>query len=1502
MMTNLANGHDRFEGDLMGGTSTLCVLVVLAVLTQTLGAWGVPSSQAMDGNGAVAARSSSTRASLPATGTYRGMATGDIDHDGNMDLVAAGDNGVAAWGGDGKGSWTAKTGPTNTGKYNDVALSDVNHDGDLDVIAAGDNGVQLWTGNGAWAWAVGTSPIGSGRFLTVEVVDMNIDGNPDVITGAPGGIRVRLGNGIGGWTVGTSPTTTDTYYGLVIGDLNLDGKLDIAAAGNDSTANNATLKTFMGDGTGSWPSSVTVIPGVKGPLFSVGMADINHDGRPDLCAAGVNSLYCWKGNGANGWTQGTSPTWAHDNKALLLSDLNHDGKADIVIGDENGTRVWLGDGGVSWPSTPAIPFHNVTVLGLSQADLNHDAKQDIIAATKGKGLCVWMSDIPDVKITGWTLASTNLQSTGKWADIDFGDVNNDGNPDIVSTSYGGTVPLKQGIIVYLGDGTGTWANSSTGLPGPGTNGYSGVRLTDLNHDGKLDMVASADAGGAGAVGSRVWKGNGDGTWTFDNTIDTRSGTGLEIGDFNNDGKTDMATGFWGNGWGPMVFLGDGDLTFQTDSGPTSAINPDDTTIGDVDNDGKQDFAMSTMNNAGIQLWTGDGTGSSTSWTREDAGLPTTAVYLGLAMADVDNDGDLDLAGTSYAGAAGLHVYLGDGGAGGTVDWTQASKGLPTTNQFSGVELADLDLNGKVDLVAGNVSNGGVDLFKGNGGVGGTVNWTEIGKAPLPSTGNVWGVRFGDINNDGVLDIAATPDGSGVRVWRTDVAPVTYFDHVDITPTSGSLNTTESRAYSAQAYDAANKPVAGLKYVWEFEGPNGIISLNTTDGPNVKLSGLSDGKGKLRVTVTQGLFAKGKTFDVTVVTPVPPKDVTISPQYSVVPGAIWTKWTNMTGKQENATITIGLKALGRNITVKDKLKVNFTLAQGIEPVNGTFLPAPNATVRNANGTTVLRWNVSSIQNSTTSKLKFDMVSRNAGASVPVNVPPMSDIRFLNLSGPQVLRPSLLSVTVLAVKTEVPGAPRNLTATAGDGYVQLSWVPPILNGNSTVTGYKVYRGIVAGSEALLKQVGNVTNLNDTNVTNNVKYFYKVSAQNAVGEGPPSLTVNATPRPPAGPPGAPRNLMAVAGNNYVQLTWDPPASDGGAAIIGYRLFRGTVKGAGGLLLEVTGTSHNDTTATNNITYYYSVSARNYGYEGPRTPEVNATPTVPKRVPSAPRDLKALEGDGNVTLSWKPPLDDGGSPVTGYVLIRGLIPGRGQVLKTLGTNLSYKDTGLTNGVTYYYSLAAVNLIGTGPASPEAAATPWSLPQGPRSIKAQGGSEVAEVHLTWDPPVSDGGYNIIGYKIYRSSTGPNGPYELLGQSNSTNYLDSHVKAQKTYYYKVSAVTSKGEGSMTGPVEAKVKGTGNTISAWTLIFIIGIVAIMVAVVVAVILIVKRRKGRAQGLQANGPVHGPQQVDLIGGMGQGAPPTPPPPAGPPAMGGGEASGQPPTSVEVQTQGPQDKPGL
>ncbi len=97
----------------------------------------------------------------------------------------------------------------------------------------------------------------------------------------------------------------------------------------------------------------------------------------------------------------------------------------------------------------------------------------------------------------------------------------------------------------------------------------------------------------------------------------------------------------------------------------------------------------------------------------------------------------------------------------------------------------------------------------------------------------------------------------------------------------------------------------------------------------------------------------------------------------------------------------------------------------------------------------------------------------------------------------------------------------------------------------------------------------------------------------------------------------------------------------------------------------------------------------------------------PSAPLISSATPGDAQVVLVWIAALNHG-SPITNYKVYRGTTSGGGMLVATIGDVLTYSDPGLTNGVTYYYRVSAVNAIGEGALSNEVSATPATVPSAP--------------------------------------------------------------------------------------------------------------------------------------------------------------------------------------------------
>ncbi len=180
---------------------------------------------------------------------------------------------------------------------------------------------------------------------------------------------------------------------------------------------------------------------------------------------------------------------------------------------------------------------------------------------------------------------------------------------------------------------------------------------------------------------------------------------------------------------------------------------------------------------------------------------------------------------------------------------------------------------------------------------------------------------------------------------------------------------------------------------------------------------------------------------------------------------------------------------------------------------------------------------------------------------------------------------------------PSAPLNLSATAGDKQVFLTWDPPSFDGGLPITNYRIYRGITSGGETFLTEIGNVLTHPDTGLTNGQLYCYRVSAVNAIGEGPLSNEACATPTTT---PGAPTILQAyLSGKDMenVTFTWTLSSDDGAGqnSVVSYAILRNTTYDDNGTLYAFLDSVPNGTTKyTDNLSgegdpnnYFYQVCA---------------------------------------------------------------------------------------------------------------------------------------------------------------------------------------------------------------------------------------------------------------------------------------------------------------------------
>ncbi len=272
--------------------------------------------------------------------------------------------------------------------------------------------------------------------------------------------------------------------------------------------------------------------------------------------------------------------------------------------------------------------------------------------------------------------------------------------------------------------------------------------------------------------------------------------------------------------------------------------------------------------------------------------------------------------------------------------------------------------------------------------------------------------------------------------------------------------------------------------------------------------------------------------------------------------------------------------------------------------------------------------------------------------------------------------------------VPAAPANLAALAGDHQVVLSWDIPDTDGGLPLTTYVVYRSSATSPVTQIATSRQPTYA-DSSAKNDITYTYYVAAANQLGSSVDSTPADATPRVGLlNAPSAPRSLTVTASYAKLTLTWLGPSSNGGAGILGYRLFRSTESGHEDLLATLSpgDLSYIDTDVVTGTRYYYQLAAFNSVGQGPVTAEKSGVPA--SGVPGAPVLSGNPAGYSSVLLSWTL-ANQGASPVTKFQITRD-----GVRKATLGVVYSYTDTPVASGGTYTYRIRAWNSFGWGPYS----------------------------------------------------------------------------------------------------------------------------------------------------------------------------------------------------------------
>jgi len=670
-------------------------------------------------------------------GTPQALAIADVNRDGIADLVVGTAGGIQVLLGRGDGTFRP---PLTVGNTSVLALvvGDFNNDGVPDIAAtllSKGTHIVLALGNGDGTFQ-------SPELLPIPCIDcylaaadFNGDGKMDLAVASTSLLAVFPGNGDGTFGKSWPAYATRFTTAVRVGDANRDGKPDLVVT--DFAA--GSIVVLLGNGNGTFQR--TNYP-VDNSLFQSVLADFNGDGLPDLATVDRDSGVVWvllnQGAGVFGpptsFPAGCASFQGCTLQGLAAGDFTHRGKLDLAT--PGAILYGNGDGTFQPParfSSGAFPWQ------VASEDFNGDGYDDLLVANSAAtNISVLLSDAQSLLQPLRVTAGDQPKAA---ATADF---NGDGRPDLAVAAE-----ADNQVNILLGAGNGGFLRgASLSVEQPGA-----VIAQDLNGDRIADLAISSD------FGTWIYLGNGDGTFqagahypafygdcTF-HAVRTTAAPCFASADFNGDGIPDLVGANWTDGVVAFL-LGNGDGTFA--SGPQTlkvADVPSGIAVGDFNRDGRIDVAVSGYFGS-ISVFPGNGDGTFGA----PVVLSIGGTGAGLAVGDVNGDGIPDIVAAGGSGGSGISsvvfVLTGNG------DLTfNAPVALLADQAPNGIVLADFNGDGRLDIASANFSGDDIAVFLNEGNM-------QFSRGVLYGAGSSPVVLCAvDLNGDGKQDIVVVNQNS-----------------------------------------------------------------------------------------------------------------------------------------------------------------------------------------------------------------------------------------------------------------------------------------------------------------------------------------------------------------------------------------------------------------------------------------------------------------------------------------------------------------------------------------------------------------------------------------------------------------------------------------------------------------------------------------------------------------------------------------------------------------------
>jgi 6-phosphogluconolactonase (cycloisomerase 2 family) len=838
-----------------------------------------------------------------------GVAWGDYDTDGDLDILAlgataAGGRELRIYKNNGNGTMDPAQievdGSGNGLQDGGVAWGDFDSDGDMDIAAVGYTGstreLRIYKNNGNGTMDPAQIEVdGSGnglRYSTVAWGDFDVDGDLDLLTsgqqtsGTSRELRVYKNNGNA--TMDATQIEVDgagnglQEGGVAWGDFDVDGDLDILASGEQTSGTTRELRIYKNQSATS--NTAPTAPGTLTGTWAYNATGIS------------TATFKW----VAGSDTGTGSTAANAlTYAVEVSSVSG------FTGKSVATGLWSSPGMGNYLKPPKIfdgnTTHGLMLRYLPQTNTTYYFRVKTVDAglkesawsVTGSVYTLVASSAPSVvtdlaanaAVTDgqmsltWT-APTNVNSAANAAyDVRYstvGAITNDtefnnataltGEPTPGSAGMSqsmtvtGLVPLstcyfaiktsndngtsgvdvtspRASAVAHAFDATQIEVETLNGGPGDGSAVWG-----DFDNDGDLDILMSGTVSGSREL--RIYKNNANGTISATQVEVDGAGNGLTYsraiwGDYDNDGDLDiLAMGYNGSTRELRIYKNNGNATMDAAQievdGSGNGLQEGAVAWGDYDNDGDLDILISgyTGSTRELRIYKNNGNATIDAAQIEVDGSGNGLRYSGVAWGDYDNDGDLDIltTGQQTTGTTKeLRIYKNNGNA--TIDPAQIEVDGAGNGMEGSVAWGDYDNDGDLDILVVGYTGGStreLRIYKNN--ANGTINATQIDGDGSNGGLNLGVAEWGDFDNDGDLDILTHGSNVGysqLRVYQNNGNATIDAAQIEVDGLNGGLENGEAHWGDYDTDGDLDVLIAGSSNLRVYKNKHDLKQTNTT---------------------------------------------------------------------------------------------------------------------------------------------------------------------------------------------------------------------------------------------------------------------------------------------------------------------------------------------------------------------------------------------------------------------------------------------------------------------------------------------------------------------------------------------------------------------------------------------------------------------------------------------------------------------------------------------------